>query len=300
MRKYLTSFLSGNIKTSSSLPSFQKQIQETNRFLDSVITGDGLIRETLTKIRPCPFCGDHSDNEMMIWKGFHWKTCSKCQMAYVCNPLSQNFHEMDIYSCAIDHLDVLENTVQEHNPVTEQAIETLEYAGKIFPNFGGVCDIGCGNGGFLHILKKKGIPVFGIDINPKAVSITKSKGIPASLIQDFSEKDISHLKPPVLFTMRQLIEHVEDIKKLLDGITSLTSPPWMLLIETPNLNSYNAGKLGFRHRHFYGWVHLQILSSKTMQRIADDFQMNLLDVSTYGPAQRYQRLACNQIFSSDL
>ena len=139
-------------------------------------------------------------------------------MSYVQNPLSDDFHESRTYSLAIEHMELLEDPSQTNGGMSYQMVETMGYVKEMFPYLGGICDIGCGNGGFLKVAQQEGIPVFGVDVNPDAIEATRSRGIPAALSEDVIQRGLGELKSPMLFTMRQLIEHVRDVRNLIEWI----------------------------------------------------------------------------------
>ena len=157
----------------------------------------------------------------------------------------------------------------------------MNYAKEFFPSFHAICDIGCANGNFLMFAKKQGFSVAGIDINPNAVRSARAMGINAFLPQDVNKKQLELLNKPILFTMRQVIEHVRSIKELIDWLNNLVDPPWGLIIETPNCYSWCAEAVQYNHKHFHGWGHLQILSKRSMKILARDFNMNLIKAETY-------------------
>jgi 2-polyprenyl-3-methyl-5-hydroxy-6-metoxy-1,4-benzoquinol methylase len=257
-------------------------IINTNNFLNSISGKDRLIAEKFVDKRSCPLCGRDSNDEFIIFSGFRWMYCSSCFLAYVENVLKINFHESQMYSKEIDYLEQIDKHPLEENAVVEQSLESMAYAKKMFPGFRSICDIGCGNGRFLKVAKEMGISVIGIDVNPEAIKATQAKGIPVILLDDIKKNDLANLPGPILFTMRQAIEHMPNIKKAIEWICSLSPVSWALLIETPNLNSWCAKALKYKHRHFYGWAHLQILSPATIKIIAGKFNLTILNISTYG------------------
>lgn len=281
MKKYLKKLILKIYKIDSPVKSLQKEIILTNNFLNTITNKNSLIKKEHTKKRNCPLCGQNSLKELTTSRGFKWMFCQSCSLAYVKNILKNNFHETELYSTAINHLDEIDNPLAEENVVVEQANKTLSYIKKFSKKFGTVCDVGCGNGEFLRVLKKNGIAGIGIDVNLEAIRTTRKKGIPSLLVRDVDSKTFKSFKQPILFTMRQTIEHVESIKEILDWITSFT-PPWQLLIETPNLDSWCVKKLNYMHRHFYGWIHLQILSKRTIDVIAKKYDLEIIKSSGYG------------------
>jgi len=105
---------------------------------------------------------------------------------------------------------------------------------------GKVLDIGCGNGGYLSVLKESGWKVYGLDFSQKAVNFAKNKRGLTRVKQGNAET----LKYPDNFfdlvTMNHLIEHLSNPKKALIEAKRVLKKGGILAITTPNYSSFNA------------------------------------------------------------
>jgi 2-polyprenyl-3-methyl-5-hydroxy-6-metoxy-1,4-benzoquinol methylase len=103
-----------------------------------------------------------------------------------------------------------------------------------------VLDVGCGNGGFLCLAKEIGWQVYGIDMDPKAVEMARSRGLN---VECGGIELLSHESQKYdVITLSHVIEHVHDPLDLLHQLYRLLKPGGVLWIETPNLRS-----LGYKY-----------------------------------------------------
>ena len=109
---------------------------------------------------------------------------------------------------------------------------------------GRVFDIGCGNGGYLSILKDCGWDVYGLDFSQKAVDFVKNKRGLINIKQGSAEKLDFPDNFFDLVTMNHLIEHLSDPKKSLYEAKRVLKKGGILMITTPNFSSLNAKIFG--------------------------------------------------------
>ena len=90
-------------------------------------------------------------------------------------------------------------------------------------------DIGCGDGTFLQLCKEKGFKVAGVDINPAAVNLCKTKGI-----REVFHGSIDEVPGNFdIITMFDVLEHLVDPKNLLMKVWKKLKPGGIVYIETP-------------------------------------------------------------------
>jgi 2-polyprenyl-3-methyl-5-hydroxy-6-metoxy-1,4-benzoquinol methylase len=100
---------------------------------------------------------------------------------------------------------------------------------------GVVLDIGCAYGPFLAALGEAGIPAFGLDVSPGAVSyVTKTLGVPA-LCAKFEDVQSTQLPRKIAaLTLWYVLEHFPDTGGVLKKASSLLPAGGVLAFSTPN------------------------------------------------------------------
>ena len=100
---------------------------------------------------------------------------------------------------------------------------------------GFVVDIGCAYGPFLSALGGAGLPGFGLDVSPGAVSYVKKElGVPA-LCADFESVDRKRLPRRIAaLTMWYVLEHFPDADAVLAKASALLGDGGVLAFSTPN------------------------------------------------------------------
>jgi 2-polyprenyl-3-methyl-5-hydroxy-6-metoxy-1,4-benzoquinol methylase len=114
---------------------------------------------------------------------------------------------------------------------------------------GRLLDVGCGSGDGLVFMSRQGWRVEGVEIDPEAVAVARSKGL---VIHSGTLKDQQF--PDDQFdavTMSHVIEHVHDPIALISECMRILKPNGMLVVITPNACSFGHA--------FYGgnWVALE-------------------------------------------
>lgn len=98
-------------------------------------------------------------------------------------------------------------------------------------------DIGCGTGDFLQFAQKKGLKVFGIEPNQKAIEIAKNKiGREGEFFDELSDTDETFDS----ITLWHVLEHIPDLNQTLNEIKSKLKPEGELIIAVPNYKSFDA------------------------------------------------------------
>lgn len=114
-------------------------------------------------------------------------------------------------------------------------------------------DIGCGDGRYLSLMARRGVPadrIFGIDLPSKDLPLLREKGfhVFAGRVEDCEEIGQGSID---LITMFHVIEHIDDPVGVLRRLGSWLSPDGVLALETPNTDSLDARL--FRDRWWGGY-----------------------------------------------
>jgi len=107
---------------------------------------------------------------------------------------------------------------------------------------GSFLDIGCGDGRYLDLFERRGVPkdrIYGLDLSDEQVQRLCRRGYRAyrRQVEDCSEIPAGSIDLAIMF---HVIEHVADPVRVVRRIAEWLSPGGALVIETPNLDSWDA------------------------------------------------------------
>jgi SAM-dependent methyltransferase len=131
---------------------------------------------------------------------------------------------------------------------TYQRIRSGSVAAQVAPG-GRVLDIGCGNGGFLIEMKRRGFQVEGTEL-----SESSARRMPAEAGIEVHVGDLTALQLPAgqydAITLWHVLEHVIDPAETLRQANRLLKPDGKLFISIPNAEGWQARLFGT------DWFHL--------------------------------------------
>lgn len=128
------------------------------------------------------------------------------------------------------------------------------------------CDIGCGAGGLLDIIKKAGYEAIGVDPDPAArqwaadLGLTVVEGTAESL-PDVIQRD----RFDAVFMLHTL-EHCLNIDLALRNALSLLKPDGLLVVETPNLSAAACRVYGPCWLHIDAPRHINFFTAHSLQK----------------------------------
>jgi SAM-dependent methyltransferase len=116
--------------------------------------------------------------------------------------------------------------------------------GALRPQGGKLLDVGCASGEFLHIMGQVGIwEVEGLDISRDATQVARERYGLRVFIGELE----TAAYPTAFFdvvTLWDVIEHLHDPKGTLDEVQRILKPGGLLVMSTPNLQSWDARLFG--------------------------------------------------------
>ena len=119
----------------------------------------------------------------------------------------------------------------------EQGINFRIKAALAMVGKGPILDLGCGDGIFLELLKKKGIAGEGLDISEVAVGKTRDKGLSAVQF-DFSQKPLPFIDNSFeAVVLLDVLEHLYQPRNILREASRVAGE---VVVAVPNFNSLPA------------------------------------------------------------
>jgi SAM-dependent methyltransferase len=107
--------------------------------------------------------------------------------------------------------------------------EALDLIAQYRPN--SLLEFGCGTGAFLDKIRHAVDEITGIEINPYAIEVCQRKKI--RVYQDLNQAETYDM---IVFF--EVLEHLENVRKILSDIINNLNKNGILLIAVPNPNSY--------------------------------------------------------------
>ena len=245
----------------------------------------------------CPLCGN-VENSLIYEKkqeGLSWIQCKECSLVYKTagkDSLSTDtgyyregqMRETVPYRYGDSSSVTPEIAFEEKNEIQwGRFLKVKEYINKD----SSVMEIGCGAGGFLHIVKPFVQGCVGVELDKELVEFSRSK---LSLdVRDtlLSEIDFSGKKFD-LICMFHVLEHFDDPKSFLHQVKEHLKPGGRLVIEVPNFNDTLLQVFGLKkYQEIYFTVHHELyFSQKSLSKLLEDcgFQCTFSPFNEYGIA----------------
>ncbi len=139
-----------------------------------------------------------------------------------------------------------------------------------------ILDYGCGAGDFLQHMQKNGYDVTGMEPNPKANEISKSK-IGNDNVVNCELKDIN--KKFDIITMWHVLEHIPNLNEILTELKKHLNPGGTLIIAVPNHLSYDANYYGKYWAAYDVPRHLWHFNPDSIKRLVNNFGMKIENVN---------------------
>jgi SAM-dependent methyltransferase len=145
----------------------------------------------------------------------------------------------------------------------------LKYISTATPMF---LDVGCGNGRYLRMLHKFGVPkenLYGVELDRSEIEQVNAEGFHG--VTGRIEDVVDRLPQGQfdLIVLLQVLEHVEDPASIVRHLTGLLKVGGVLIVETPNTESIDAQI--FKKRYWGGYHfprHWNLFNKATLARLA--------------------------------
>lgn len=174
------------------------------------------------------------------------------------------------------------------SPLVEKVIDyfrkrNAQKMARLFGGSGKLVDVGCGNGNFLHYLGQAGdFELIGIE--PEGVSADRAeKHREIQLIRGFLEVDTLASNSIDALTLIHVFEHLPNPRQSLDIIQTILKKDGTLLIEIPNIDSWQAKLFKGNWLHLDPPRHLNLMSPKVLINELETRGFHCLSKSYFSP-----------------
>ena len=236
-------------------------------------------------LKSCPLCESptlqpfiSSSDHFLTGEEFKIVECSACSLLFT-NPRPTvdsmpGYYQSEEY---ISHSNTNKGLINRlYKVVRNYSLDKKVTLVKRYQGRGGVLDIGCGTGHFLHRLAKHGYQVHGIEPDPSARSFA---------IEQFNldvYPDLKSLTDTVnefrTITLWHVLEHVDHLDTYMLNINKLLHPAGTLIIALPNPESYDAKY----YRDFWAAYdlprHLYHFTRKSMEKLSRKYGLDLVQI----------------------
>lgn len=141
----------------------------------------------------------------------------------------------------------------------------LDAIGRHLPRGGAgrrLLDVGCGNGDFLDLAQRAGWQVMGVEPDPTAAQVARSRGLDVRVGSIDSLGSLANVFDAI--TLGHVIEHVHDPVSLLARCRMLLRPNGWVWIDTPNLRSFGHRRYGRSWRGLEPPRHLVLFTMSSL------------------------------------
>ena len=143
-------------------------------------------------------------------------------------------------------------------------------------------EIGAFEGDFLLKVKNRfGWNLHGVEMNSVAAEITRSKGMKVvSASAEDVDLEVFGKKFDIIY-LGQVFEHFESPVKILSKLEQALKPDGIILITTPNLNSFQRKMFGPTWAHWHAPYHRNIFSVSSINKIALIAKLKIFSKSSH-------------------
>ncbi len=153
---------------------------------------------------------------------------------------------------------------------------------------GKLLDVGCGDGRLLRIMRTAGWQVEGVEPDPKAADLTRTRlNLPIDSCP-LEELDLDHSNFDVV-TLNHVIEHLSDPLAGLASCRRALRPGGLLIVLTPNIESLGHRYFGKDCVFLDPSRHLYLYSTRTLRQLAErsGFAVETLETPSRLAAQTF-------------
>jgi dolichol-phosphate mannosyltransferase len=272
---------------------FKNRIMGESKISNHIIT-EGLfapwrlIFNRIVTSKKCVVCLESLHTEYLKKNGHTLYRCLNCKMFSV-HPLPSDIKKVyseDYFTGALNgfgYVDydtdkepmrkVFVNYVKRINEVTNASLN--KKSAKKY-----LLDIGAATGFFIDIARSAGFKVSGVEISSTAAKIAESKGLKVfnGTLEEFSPKTVKYN----VITMLDVIEHVEDPRRLLVKAAEILEKKGIIVINTPDSGSLYARVLNKKWHLIVPPEHIYYFNRNSITKLLNETGFDVIVSTTIG------------------
>lgn len=221
---------------------------------------------------PCPVCAASSIKTRYTINDFNIVECISCGMVYV-DPRICNEDLFSIYRNGYFDRGSEESGYQDYELVAPLRIKTFKKWYNAFKRYlpsgySAALDVGCAAGYFMDLLKEEGWRVVeGVELETHMIAELRERKY------SITGQPLEHITAPPLkryqlITLFDVLEHLPDINNDLEKCASMLDDNGILVLVTPNVDSFQRKLFGPRWFQFKPQEHIYYFSPATLSRLA--------------------------------
>lgn len=217
----------------------------------------------------CDCCGSAKVVELDAYGDYRHFGCERCE--YEKFVIQNSAIAADLYENDADYIDDLSILKSPDDLVLWHHLKAIKFIQSRFQSNATTLDIGCFNGFFVKKLLSLGYDARGIDFNKSAVAYGREKlGLDARVSTQTLEKLFEQGDRFDVITLFEVLEHLPDVRGVLDDVAKLLKDGGVIIISTPN------NKMCWRPALDYPPHHLSRFTMKSLEGCLSRLGMNAL------------------------
>lgn len=189
----------------------------------------------------CNLCKNENFTYLFSFNDFNLVKCNNCGLIINNNPMSEEDSKKH-YNKIYQGLNGFVSSSIYFSGRDFRLLEAKRRLGRIFKlkkDIKSILDIGCGLGFFLNVANNAEIRAVGTEISENAAQYAKSLGLEVILGDLLEMNDLEQNSFDVV-TFWASLEHIYDPKSYLKKVNSLIRNNGLIVIETGDIDSYQA------------------------------------------------------------
>jgi len=233
------------------------------------------------EIARCSLCGSEGRDDVFREEPFHVVRCQDCGLVYVTPRLKPEVLPQ-VYDEGYWTSEGPKNRGYADYRSQEQLYlktfrKRFDIIDRYMPEPGRLLDIGCAAGFFLEVARERGWELEGVELSAEiATHAIEHYG--------FDQIHVGTLETAPyergsfdLVTMWDVVEHVPDPRTFFEAARAYLRPDGLLILETQNVGSAFAKRMGPKWQHYKHLEHLYHFDSETIERLLDETGFEILE-----------------------